>query len=149
MEIEYRIPLDDCTNIRSLIGVELSEILYRPSTGLSAQIVSHMVILKITEGRHIRIFTDEWSDTQREGINCFRLRAEEVANPAYANSTKTNEPIEIGTLPIQNTIIIGVDIYEFRDSEGDESVIYLEIRVSNRKKFKIMLDNGGQKNFAP
>ncbi|WGO99457.1 hypothetical protein QFX18_05200 [Saccharophagus degradans] len=89
-----------------------------------ADIVAHMVALKTPNGNYVRICTDEWGDTYREAIDCYRLRAQEVQNPAYAFKAKSKDSVQIDTLSIPPLEISKIDIYEFLDSEGDESVIY-------------------------
>ncbi|WP_339075310.1 hypothetical protein [Teredinibacter turnerae] len=124
MKIEYRIPQDDYINIEGLIGGTISSLYYQKSSGFGEDIVAHMVALKIQEESYIRICTDEWSDTYKEAIDCYRLRVQKVENAAYAFKSNTKVPVEIENVSLQPIIIKKIDIYKFKDSEGDESVIY-------------------------
>jgi hypothetical protein len=124
MEIEYRIPQEDYTNIKGLVGREISNLCFQKSLANDEDIVAAMVALKSCSGNYIRICTDEWTDTGSEAIDCYRLRVQEVENPAYAFHDKSKEPVQIDTLVIPPTKIVKIDIYEFRDSAGGESVVY-------------------------
>ncbi len=124
MKIEYRIPLEDYLNIEGLIGETISSLHYQKSPGCGEDIVAHMFALKVRNNSYIRICTDQWSDTNNEAIDCYRLRVQDVKNPAYAFNSNTKEPVEIESVTLRPIIIEKIDIYEFEDSEGDESGIY-------------------------
>lgn len=124
MELEYRIPQEDYECLELLAGLVVDELFFQRSVQSDQHHSDHMIAIKVAEGDFIRICTDDWADTEKEAIDCYRLRVERVANPAYAFKANSKEAVEIESASIPQIEPQKVELFEFRDHESNESVVY-------------------------
>ena len=144
MELECRIPSEDYENLGRLIGLDVSELLFEKSFDSDPRSCAHMIALKSPEEGFIRFCTDEWDDTYKEAINCYRFRIECLACPTLSIWNISDKPLDIDKILIPEFKVVTIDVYEFRESESGESVVYdaaLLLRDDQRPRLLIGIDN--------